>query len=58
LIHAPAEHGELVARRLRECLDETAARWAPPVAVRFVAEVSMIQRWSEAKSAVSSAAIG
>jgi DNA polymerase-1 len=58
LIHAPAEHGEGVARRLRECLDETAARWGPPVAVRFVADVSVIRRWSEAKPAVPSAAIG
>jgi DNA polymerase-1 len=48
-VHAPAEHGDAVAARLRECLDETAVRWAPPAAVRFVADVSVIARWSEAK---------
>jgi DNA polymerase-1 len=51
LVHSPAGQAETVAARLLECLDETAARWAPPARVRFVADVSIVRRWSEAKQA-------
>ncbi|MDQ1749724.1 MAG: polymerase [Pseudonocardiales bacterium] len=55
LVHAPEENGDAVARLLKDCLAESAAGWltapisgkAPPV--RFVADVSVIHRWSEAK---------
>jgi DNA polymerase I len=49
LVHAPIEHGAAVAELLVECLDEAARRWAPNDSVRFVAEVSVIPRWSDAK---------
>lgn len=48
LVHVPAEHGEAVAQQLHDCLAEAAHRWAPDTAVRFVAEVSIIERWSDA----------
>jgi DNA polymerase-1 len=50
LVHSPVECGAAVADLFVECLDEAAARWAPSDAVRFVAEVSVIERWSDAKS--------
>jgi len=49
LVHAPAEAGETVARLLDDCLQEAASRWAPDRSVRFVADTSIITRWSEAK---------
>jgi DNA polymerase-1 len=50
LLHAPEEHAELAAESVRECLAEASSRWAPGgVQVRFVADVSVIRRWSEAK---------
>jgi DNA polymerase-1 len=49
LVHTPDEHGETVARLLDDCLQEAAHRWAPDRSVRFVADISVIRRWSEAK---------
>jgi DNA polymerase-1 len=49
LVHAPIEHGERVARLLDTSLQEAAHRWAPDRAVRFVADISVIPRWSDAK---------
>jgi len=49
LLHVPAEHGQAVAELLDECLAETARRWFHDAAVRFVADVSVIRQWSEAK---------
>ncbi len=49
LVQVPAEHGPAVRQLVTDCLAEAAARWAPDGAVRFVADVSVIQRWSEAK---------
>ncbi len=49
LVHAPVENGEAVAEVLEAGLREAAARWAPDDSVRFVAEISVIHRWSEAK---------
>jgi DNA polymerase-1 len=49
LVQAPAEHGEVVRRLLTDCLAEAAGRWAPDDSVRFVADVSVVGRWSEAK---------
>ena len=48
LVHAPIEHGDAVARLLDECLREAAHRWAPDDSVRFVADISVIHRWSRA----------
>lgn len=49
LVHAPAEAGAEVADLLERCLQESARRWAPGTPVRFVADISVIARWSDAK---------
>jgi len=49
LVHAPAEHGPQIAGLLDDCLQEATHRWAPDASVRFVAEISVIPRWSDAK---------
>jgi DNA polymerase-1 len=49
LVQAPAEHGPAVRQLVLDCLQEAAARWAPDGSVRFVADVSVVERWSEAK---------
>jgi DNA polymerase-1 len=52
LVHAPREHAEAVADLVRSCLAETAMRWQRgQTSVRFVADISVIARWSEAKPA-------
>ena len=52
LVQAPVAVADEVAALLVRCLDETAARWLPAgsVVVRFVADVAIVQRWSDAKS--------
>jgi DNA polymerase-1 len=54
LVHAPAEHGQTVSRLVSDCLAEAVHRWAPGTPVRFVADVSVIRRWADAKGVVSS----
>ncbi len=51
VVHAPVGVAETTADLVDGCLQEAAARWAPPadVRVRFVADTSIIERWSEAK---------
>ena len=49
LVLAPAEHGDAVARLVDECLAEAAHRWHPAGGVRFIADTSVIDRWSDAK---------
>ena len=49
LFHVPTEHGDEAARLVDDCLREAALRWAPDGAVRFVADISTISRWSDAK---------
>jgi DNA polymerase I len=49
LVHAPAKAAQIVADLLDQCLQEAASRWAPDGRVRFVADTSVITRWSEAK---------
>ena len=50
LVHVPTQHGAAVARLLVDCLDEAARHWAPDDTVKFVADVSVIDRWSESKN--------
>jgi DNA polymerase-1 len=58
LVHVPAVHGAAVAALLHEALAEAAWRWSTPApgeagvarSVRFVADVSVIDRWSDAKA--------
>jgi DNA polymerase-1 len=49
LVHVPTPHAEAVAQLLHDCLREAAHRWAPDDSVRFVADVSVLNAWSEAK---------
>jgi len=49
LLHVPVADGDAAARLLDDCLREAAGRWAPDDTVRFVADVSVISRWSDAK---------
>jgi len=49
LVHAPREHAEEVRRRVDLALVDSARRWAGSTAVRFVADTSVVGRWSEAK---------
>ena len=48
LVHTPSADGATVARLVDDCLQEAAAGWAPDEGVRFVADVSVIPRWSDA----------
>jgi DNA polymerase-1 len=49
LVHAPESGADEVARMVHATLAEAAHRWSPEPDVRFVADVSTIRRWSEAK---------
>jgi DNA polymerase-1 len=51
VVHVPTAAADNAAALLGDCLDETAFRWSPPSGerVRFVADTSIIERWSEAK---------
>jgi DNA polymerase I len=49
LVHVPADHAEATARLVGDCLEETAARWAPGGRVRFIADIGVIRTWADAK---------
>jgi DNA polymerase-1 len=49
LVHVPAAEGEATARALDECLQDAAHGWAPGSGVRFVADIAVLHRWSDAK---------
>jgi DNA polymerase-1 len=49
LVHVPEQHADEVRRRLLVALDDSARRWSGTTRVRFVADASVIHRWSEAK---------
>ena len=49
LIQAPQEHALTVAELVARGLDQAVRRWAPGTPVRFVAEIAIIHRWSDAK---------
>jgi DNA polymerase-1 len=49
LVHTPVDAAAEVARLVDDCLQEAAAGWAPDDRVRFVAETSIVPRWSDAK---------
>ncbi|MCW2540817.1 MAG: polymerase [Frankiales bacterium] len=52
LVQAPEGQVEQVAAAVGDALREVAARWAPSTAVRFVADLSIVTTWSDAKPAV------
>lgn len=49
IVQAPEAHADAAAALLVDALAEAAHRWSPEPGVRFVADVSVIRRWSEAK---------
>jgi DNA polymerase-1 len=49
LIHVPVEAGDETAALVGAALDEAAHRWAPGRSVRFVADISVIRCWADAK---------
>ncbi len=49
LVHTPAEAAEMVADQVTDALAEAAFHWSPEPEVRFIAEVGVVRRWSEAK---------
>lgn len=49
LVLSPTEHAQQVAELVSEAVQEAAHYWSPDRRVRFVADVSVVQRWSEAK---------
>jgi DNA polymerase-1 len=55
LVQCPVEAADDVAERVLRSLDEASHRWSLHEGVRFVADVSVVQRWSDAKSSGSGA---
>jgi DNA polymerase I len=49
LVHVPEAHAEQVRDLLVAALQDSARRWTGSTQVRFVADASIIHRWSEAK---------
>jgi len=49
LLHVPDERAADAVTLVGDALDEAAYRWSPARDVRFVAEVTTVRRWSEAK---------
>lgn len=49
LVHAPTERSEVVAELVADAVEEAAFYWSPAPEVRFLADTSIIERWSEAK---------
>jgi DNA polymerase-1 len=50
LVHVPADNADQAVRLLTDCLAETARRWAPRDDVRFIADISVVRSWSDAKA--------
>jgi DNA polymerase-1 len=49
LVHVPADRAEQAADLVGACLAEAARRWAPNDRVRFIADISTVRCWSDAK---------
>ncbi|XVX22080.1 DNA polymerase [Actinomycetota bacterium] len=49
LVHVPVAAAEETAARVERALVDSARRWSGTDAVRFVADTSVVHRWSEAK---------
>ncbi|MDO5740317.1 MAG: DNA polymerase [Ornithinimicrobium sp.] len=49
LVHVPQEHAQETVGRLLEALTASSRRWSGSDRVRFVADVKVVRRWSEAK---------
>jgi len=49
LVHVSEDRADEAAAMVTEAVNEAAHYWSPQPAVRFVANVSIVKRWSEAK---------
>ena len=49
LVHVPEERAAQAAELVGDCLTETARRWAPGGPVRFIADISTVRCWADAK---------
>jgi DNA polymerase-1 len=49
LVHVPENRAAQAAELVGDCLAETARRWAPGGPVRFIAEISTVRCWADAK---------
>ena len=49
IVQVPESRADAVATLLHHAVAEAAHRWSPAPEVRFVADVSVIHRWSDAK---------
>ncbi len=49
LVHVPADHADEAAAMVEQTVHEAAHYWSPRRDVRFLADVSVVDRWSEAK---------
>ena len=49
LVHVPERAAEETRRRVVAALDDSARRWTGTTQVRFVADTSIVRRWSDAK---------
>ena len=49
LVHVPADRAEECLQRVAHALDVCARRWTGSTEVRFVADASIVTRWSDAK---------
>ena len=49
LVHVPERHAEAAAAAVEQTLTSAARTWAGTDEVRFVADTSVVRRWSEAK---------
>ncbi len=49
LVHVPAEHSNDVAALVADAVTEAAHYWSPEPTVRFIADVSVVKSWAEAK---------
>jgi DNA polymerase-1 len=50
LVQAPEEQAADVGELVAGALDEAVHRWAPRTSVRFLADIAIIRRWSDAKA--------
>ncbi|MGH3170550.1 MAG: DNA polymerase [Trebonia sp.] len=49
LVHVPEDKADQAVQLVSGCLAETASRWAPRGDVRFIADISVVSSWSDAK---------
>ena len=49
LVHVPEGRAAQAAELVGDCLAETARRWAPGGPVRFIADISTVRCWADAK---------